>query len=112
MHARQGSPPTVKEYPMKRIASYAVLLLALSPVASFATPDATTSFTDHHLTVEKGHAVERVAREMAQRELEDLCTAKGGSIIEITYKSAPIWGGSHPITRVQATAICRVSGNH
>jgi hypothetical protein len=97
---------------MNRYVSMAALLFAFSPAATFAANDAVTSFTDHHLSVEKGHAVERVAREMAQGELEDACAMKGGSLVEVSYKSTPLWGGSKPFTRVQADGVCRVGDAH
>lgn len=95
---------------MKMHAAGLAALMAFVPTIALATGMATTSHTDHVISVEKGNAVERVARDMAHAELEQACASKGGSIVQVTYKSTPIWGGSHPVTRVQATAVCRVSG--
>ena len=98
---------------MKRFISYAALMLALSPVASFAASEAAvTSHVDYHLSVEKGDASRYVARDLALRELDALCTFKGGpgsTIVEVAFKTTSVWGGSTPIERVRATAVCRAS---
>ena len=97
---------------MKRLLPCAALLLALIPVASFATSDAVASYTDHNLVVEKGDASRFAAIDTAYAELSETCSAKGGSIESVQYEFTDLWGGSHPLTRVKATAVCRVTDNH
>lgn len=97
---------------MKRFIPCAALLFALSPFASFAATDAVASYTDYNLVVEKGDASRFVAIDTAYAELAQTCSAKGGSIESVQYEFTDLWGGSHPLTRVKATAVCRVTDNH
>nr|WP_063572336.1 hypothetical protein [Luteibacter rhizovicinus] len=97
---------------MKCFIPCAALLLALTPVASFAASDAVASYTDHNLVVEKGGSSRFVAIEPIYAELSETCSAKGGSIESIQYEFTDLWGGSHPLTRVKATAVCRVTDNY
>jgi hypothetical protein len=97
---------------MKRSIPCAALLLALSPAASFAASDTVTSYTDHNLTVEKGEISRLVAADKAHTELVQACDAKGGSLVSVQFAFTDLWGGSHPLTRVQATAVCRVTDSH
>jgi hypothetical protein len=96
---------------MKCFIPCAALLLALIPVASFAASDAVASYTDHSLVVEKGDASRLVAIEAAYADLSETCSARGGSIESVQHEFTDLWGGSHPLTRVKATAVCRVTDN-
>jgi hypothetical protein len=96
---------------MKRFIPCAALLLALTPVASFAASDTVESYTDHNLVVEKGDVSRFAAIDAAYAELAEACTAKGGSIESVNYVFTDLWGGSHPLTRVKGTAVCRVANN-
>lgn len=96
---------------MKRFIPCAALLLALIPAVSFAASNAVTSYTDYNLVVEKGDVSRFAAIDTAYAELSETCNAKGGSIESVQYEFTDLWGGSHPLTRVKATAVCRVTDN-